>query len=281
MRDWWAQAYQRGCGIVIVCEGEDDIGKYMPFVDEVYDLRGRFGSSAYQTVAIVIGIDVTSIPESVMLERADFASLHMSVRPGTSISDVMIRLSKLAGYDVADIETVLPGIGSTPDKPRLRDLCGYGTAKDWGMQLAEDFAAYRRGTLDWDDMDRGILLSGPPGCGKSYFARALAEECGVPLVMCSYADIEANTGSGNLTNKAIKKIWADARKKAPCIVFMDELDSVGARGDRGNNNGWWTSIINGLLAELDGAEPREGVVAIGATNFPDAIDRALRRPGPS
>jgi hypothetical protein len=162
---------------------------------------------------------------------------------------------------------------------RLRDLAGFGPAKDWGLQLAADLAEYKAGQLAWEDVDKGVLLSGPPGCGKTFFAAALAAECEVPLLQSSYADWEAGTGSGNLITKSIKKAFSDARKKAPCILFIDELDSVGARGKRGHNSGWFDVIINALLAELDGAEPRKGVVVVGATNHPDQIDPALLRPG--
>jgi len=162
---------------------------------------------------------------------------------------------------------------------RLRDLAGFGPAKAWGLQLAADLAEYKAGRLGWEDIDKGLLLSGPPGCGKTLFAAALAAECEVPLLRSSYADWEAATGSGNLIAKAIKKAFSDARKKAPCILFIDEMDSVGARGKRGHNSGWFDVIINALLAELDGAEPRNGVVVVGATNHPDQIDPALLRPG--
>jgi AAA+ superfamily predicted ATPase len=168
-----------------------------------------------------------------------------------------------------------------PEPPivRLRDLVGYGPAKDWGMLLAADLALYREGKLAWVDVDKGALLSGPPGCGKTFYAKALAAECEVELVECSYGDLEAKTGSGNLIVKAIKQIFADARKKAPCILFFDEIDSIGARGSRSHNSGWFDAIVNGVLAELDGANPRDGVVVVAATNRPEVIDRALLRPG--
>ena len=162
---------------------------------------------------------------------------------------------------------------------RLRDLAGFGPAKAWGLQLAADLAEYKAGQLGWDEIDKGLLLSGPSGCGKTLFAAALAAECEVPILRSSYADCEAATGSGNLIAKAIKKVFSDARKKAPCILFIDEIDSVGARGKRGHNSGWFDIVINSLLAELDGAEPCNGVVVVGATNHPDQIAPALLRPG--
>ena len=127
---------------------------------------------------------------------------------------------------------------------RLRDLAGFGEARDWGLQLAADFAEFKAGRLGWEDVDKGLLLSGPPGSGKTFFAVALAAECEVPLLRSSYADWEAATGPGNLIAEAIQKAFAEARKEAPCIVFIDELDSVGSRGKRQNNNGWFDVVIN-------------------------------------
>jgi hypothetical protein len=105
---------------------------------------------------------------------------------------------------------------------RLRDLAGFGEARDWGLQLAADFAEFKAGRLGWEDVDKGLLLSGPPGSGKTFFAVALAAECEVPLLRSSYADWEAATGPGNLIAEAIQKAFAEARKEAPCIVFIDE-----------------------------------------------------------
>jgi ATP-dependent Zn protease len=201
------------------------------------------------------------------------------VRAGSDADAVIERLRRVVHAETATAPDDV--VCAAPTKPvvKLSQLSGYGEAKTWGMQLASDLNAYADGTLDWDDVDKGILLSGPPGCGKTYFAKALAAECGVDLIPCSYTEMEANIGTGNLIAKAIKKIFADARKKAPCIVFIDELDSVGNRADMDHNSSWFTVVINALLAELDGAEPRHGVVVVGATNLPDNIDAALRRPG--
>ena len=168
-----------------------------------------------------------------------------------------------------------------PPPVRLRDLAGYGDAKTWGMKLARDLTAYKAGKLEWRDIDKGLLLAGPPGCGKTFYARALAVECGVPLIATGYDDWHESS-AGDTVARTLKKKFEAWRKQAanePIIVFIDELDTIGARGEMGNNNGWYGSIIATWLAFLDGAEPRTGIVVIGATNFPERIDLALLRPG--
>ena len=165
---------------------------------------------------------------------------------------------------------------------RLSEMSGFGEAGTWGMLLARDLSAYAAGELAWDDVDKGMLVSGPPGCGKTTFARALAAECGVRLITSGYSDWEAATGARDYVIKGMEKRfaeWRKAAKEGPVIVFLDEVDSLGARGANGQNDSYWSAVINTLLAFADGAEPRDGVVLLAATNHVDRVDPALRRPG--
>ncbi|TPK96984.1 MULTISPECIES: AAA family ATPase [unclassified Mesorhizobium] len=164
-------------------------------------------------------------------------------------------------------------------RPYLDDLSGLGEAAEWGRELAIDLLDWKAGRIRWADVDKGILLSGPPGCGKTMFAKALAQTCGVHLVVGSLAQWQAQGHLGDLL-KAMRGAFDEAKKNAPSIVFIDEIDSVGDRTRfSGDNATYSREVVNGLLECMDGATGREGVVVVGATNFPDMIDTAIRRPG--
>ncbi len=164
--------------------------------------------------------------------------------------------------------------------PPLEVLDGYGEAKTWGLAAAADLQAYRAGRLGWEEFDhRGLLLSGPPGVGKTSFAKALAKSARVPLVATSVAEWNASSYlSGTL--QAIRKVFAQARSQAPCILFIDELDGISDRAQiRGEYVQYWTQIVNLFLELLAGMEERPGVVVVAATNHPDQIDPAVKRAG--
>lgn len=137
-----------------------------------------------------------------------------------------------------------------------------------GLDLARDLADWRAGTISWNDADKGVLLSGPPGTGKTMFARALAATCGVKLIATSYAKWQAK-GYLNDFLKAMQKSFKDAKAAAPTILFIDELDAFGSRdGAEGSNASYDIKTITALLEELDGIHDREGVIVVAACNHP-------------
>ena len=127
---------------------------------------------------------------------------------------------------------------------------------------------------------QGILLQGPPGTGKTLLARATAGEAGVPFFNISGSDfVEMFVGVGA---SRVRELFAEAKKNAPCIVFIDEIDAVGiSRGGSGSDSGndERSQTLNALLVEMDGFSPKDTVVVLAATNRPDILDPALRRPG--
>lgn len=159
-------------------------------------------------------------------------------------------------------------------------LCGYGAAQAWTRDLKADLELWREGALTWPEMSTKLLLSGPPGTGKTTFARALCNTLQVPLLVTSVANWLEPGFLGDVL-QGMSAAFAQASKNAPAILFIDEIDNIGSRSSAGarQHDDYWVSLINRLLELLDGAKKTEGVVIVGATNLPEKIDPALLRSG--
>lgn len=227
--------------------------------------------------AIRMGFGRISDKDAEFLSGHSLASLTMAMRAGRPIGNAIARLKAHPAKEEEEqpVSVVLP----FPDKPTLQDLPAYGDAKTWGLELATDIADWKAGKLSWADVDHGMLLSGPPGTGKTSFATALANTCGMVLVAASAARWQAKGHLGDFL-RGMRAAFDSARACAPSILFIDEFDSFSAREEySGDGASYSRQVVNGLLECLDGIDDREGVVVVGATNFPDLVDPALLRPG--
>jgi len=161
----------------------------------------------------------------------------------------------------------------------FEDVAGVESAKEDLKEVVEFLQDPGRFTRLGARIPTGALLVGPPGTGKTLLARAVAGEAGVPFFTISGSDfVEMFVGVGA---SRVRDMFADARKNAPCIIFIDEIDAVGRHRGVGTSGGHEEreQTLNQLLVEMDGFEGDEGIIIIAATNRPDVLDKALLRPG--
>jgi cell division protease FtsH len=183
----------------------------------------------------------------------------------------------VSGSQRIEPEPVEDAVGSTAAL-KIETLHGFGEARDWALDLRQDLGLWQDGTLPWAQMSTKLLLSGPPGTGKTTFARALCNSLHVPLLATSVSTWLEPSSLGDVIRR-MRLAFEEAVEHAPSILFIDEIDGIGSRGDRNAYSDYWNSVVNKLLELLDGAARSEGVVIVGATNNPAIIDAALRRSG--
>ena len=163
----------------------------------------------------------------------------------------------------------------------LKDLHGMGEARQFAEDLIADIHAAMVGQLQWSQVDRGALLVGPPGTGKTTLAKAIAKDCGVKFVQGSASTWMAEGVSLGPHIQAIRKTFAEARQYSPSILFIDEIDSLGSREQFANdqNSIYQTEVVNAVLEQMQGMDASAPVIVIGATNNENGVDPALRRSG--
>lgn len=160
----------------------------------------------------------------------------------------------------------------------FKDVAGLKQVKD-DLELLVDFLKNPKKYNDAGaKLPKGVILCGPPGTGKTLLAKAISGEANVPFFSASGSDfVEMYVGVGA---KRVRKLFEDAKKNAPCIVFIDEIDAIGGSRDLGvSGNSEQRQTINALLAEMDGFLGTEGVLVLAATNRIEDLDAALIRPG--
>ncbi|XP_051266588.1 ATP-dependent zinc metalloprotease YME1L1 isoform X1 [Dicentrarchus labrax] len=174
------------------------------------------------------------------------------------------------------------GLDSAVDPIQMKNVTfehvkGVEEAKNELQDVVEFLKNPQKFTVLGGKLPKGILLVGPPGTGKTLLARAVAGEADVPFYYASGSEFdEMFVGVGA---SRIRNLFKEAKANAPCVIFIDELDSVGGKRIESPMHPYSRQTINQLLAEMDGFKPNEGVIVIGATNFAEALDNALIRPG--
>ena len=164
-------------------------------------------------------------------------------------------------------------------KVRFNDVAGADEEKQELVEVVDFLKDHRKFTDIGARIPKGILLVGPPGTGKTLLARAVAGEAGVPFFSISGSDfVEMFVGVGA---SRVRDLFENAKKNAPCIIFIDEIDAVGRQRGAGLGGGHdeREQTLNQLLVEMDGFGANEGIIIIAATNRPDILDKALLRPG--
>ena len=162
---------------------------------------------------------------------------------------------------------------------RFEDVAGADESKQELVEVIEFLKQPERFTRLGGKMPRGIMLVGPPGTGKTMLAKAVAGESGVPFFSLSGSEfVEMFVGLGAAR---VRDLFSQAKQKAPCIIFIDELDALGKARGVGNMGGHdeREQTLNQLLVEMDGFDPQIGVILMAATNRPEILDPALLRPG--
>ncbi len=210
---------------------------------------------------------ISSITKPEALSAEDFA--------------LRIRAGRSPEACVESLIAVLPKESVSPRQGRtLHDVHGYGDAKAWGLELAQDIEQWKSGKLSWDEVDhRAVVLAGIPGVGKTTFAGVLAATLSVPLISSSVAEWNGHDHlSGTL--KRMRTVFEKAISEAPCVLLIDEIDGISSRQNIGGRyTEYWTQIVNQMLELVSLATSTEGLIIVGATNFVDRIDPALTRAG--
>ncbi len=245
-------------------------GKFHTYAPEypnlVADLRGK-------------GVMITSVPE----ETGSFLNVFLGWLPMILLIGVWIYFmrqmqgggNKAMGFGKSKAKM----LNETRGRVTFDDVAGIDEAKEELEEIVEFLQDPQKFERLGGTIPKGALLVGPPGTGKTLLARAIAGEANVPFFTISGSDfVEMFVGVGA---SRVRDMFEQAKKNAPCIIFIDEIDAVGRhRGaGLGGGNDEREQTLNQLLVEMDGFEANEGVILVAATNRPDVLDPALLRPG--
>lgn len=221
------------------------------------------------TMATTMGKRIPSFPQDFAPHPDPLLVCRMIV-PGISVSRITSAMVALGKKPEIDHETL----------PQLSDCVEYGPARNWGLALISDIDAWQAGKLPARDLDTTCLLSGPPGLGKSHFAKILSASMGVQLFRLTAGALFASDGHLGDVVQTLRQTFEQARAATPCVLLLDEIDSFARRDAADGNTYFAKTVTNELLTLVDSAVAEcPGLVIIGATNLLGAVEPALLRPG--
>lgn len=313
------QAAQASYPILVVSERERRVPAKLTAAAQLnLDCGNLNPEIVRRTIEAVLGERPTEELDDIDFGKLDLADLSIAIRPGATPSSAAATLRILAsdpddcppdddgpkassqskdsnrtssgsgssgrGKDqVSGSEIIQPKDISGTDSGRfiecIETFAGCDEARDWALSLAVDLPLWRAGEFHWEEMSTKLLLSGPPGTGKTMFARSLCNTLQIPMFSTSMATWLEPAYLGDVV-KRIKRAFAEAVTHHPAILFIDEIDGIGRRTDFTRDYAdYWNALVNCLLELLDGAARTAGVIVVGATNHPAIIDPALLRSG--
>lgn len=203
-------------------------------------------------------------------ENSALASLHPCLLGHAFAATTTLR--------VADRLAAIAERSGTRSGTALEDIALPAAVRDDLSRILDDLAAWNSGTLDWSEVSASIMLHGAPGNGKTMVASGIAGSAGIPLVATSYADCQRHGHQGDYLRAMNEKI-EEAVARAPCVFFLDELDSFMIRNRSSRHCDYNIGIVNGLLEQLTKLNETPGVIVVGAANHLGLIDPAILRPG--
>lgn len=236
-------------------------------IDDLFRNNVEVIGKAPEKQSILKQLLVASFPILLLFGILYFAMRGMQNMGGSRGNPITFGKSKAKALDKDEVKT------------RFSDVAGVDEAKEEVQELVEFLKDPAKFHKLGARIPRGVLMCGLPGTGKTLLARAIAGEAGVPFFTISGSDfVEMFVGVGA---SRVRDMFNQARKSAPCIIFIDEIDAVGRHRGAGLGGGHdeREQTLNQLLVEMDGFEKKDGTIIIAATNRPDVLDPALLRPG--
>ncbi|MBW4659496.1 MAG: ATP-dependent zinc metalloprotease FtsH [Drouetiella hepatica Uher 2000/2452] len=253
-----------------------------------YSLKPEFGGQHYSTQSSGNTDDLPSLLQS---HNVEFTRSE-NTATAAGVMGMMLSVGMLVGTFawLMKFSNAGAGVGMGVGKSNPRtysqgktgmtfaDVAGVDEAKQELQEVVDFLSHGEKYRKIGAKIPKGVLLVGPPGTGKTLLAKAVAGEAGVPFLSMSGSEfVELYVGVGA---SRVRDLFNRAKRQAPCIIFIDELDAIGkTRGNNLNGNDEREQTLNQLLTEMDGFDGNDGVIVVAATNRPEILDPALRRPG--